>query len=785
VSRPPLADVARPLARVGPLLRDGVRVGRADDFDHAAAAEHHPAGVVNPRLRIYGLVVGGIYWVALAVALALNHGVHSFSKMAPLVALAVAGEELVVRQRDSGAAAISFSAVAHVAAAVLLSPTDAAATAALGIVIADGLRSDSRRFLLINSAMFGISTWAAALSYQALGGGTALFTPRSFVALMAVLAVRYAITTSIFCGGMAVSGRGSFFGMLGLAAVEELGSAAGEGSLGVLVAAGAAHTTATLPFLLPLFGALYSSKANLERLRTETQRALNAMADVIDARDPSTAAHSERVAEYVERFVEALALAPETAEQLVATARYHDLGKIAVDVRTLTTADRLTDEELRQIREHPRLSSQLLRPFSFAREMAEFAELHHERFDGGGYYGVKGENVPIESHVLIVIDSYDAMTSSRPYRPALTQDEAIEELLDKSGTQFHPLVARTFVAVLNDEPLESTLTTDEIAALRSAFRGRAVVPWRPTRWQPRTAFVASIVLGLSIAGLGLVPVWAFAVPGAAAIGSAAAWLYRATHLRRRRQRAESALEQGLSADAVVAEAGFAGSAGWLPLDAGTLPATFLPGIGAASIGEVQSWARRRLDAGVVQLGDGATVVFSGITRERSHYVLGLIRPPRRHELELVEWVAAMLAGATAQPGMQREAVIDQRSPEETRVTVLVALECFDRVRRGAGQLVAERVVSEVERALRRGLRNNDAIVRLGEDTFGISALATEREGGEQLEAKILEAIDTVRLPARLTALTPRVVAGTAASDPELAAIEARLLPGAQSQERVR
>jgi len=100
------------------------------------------------------------------------------------------------------------------------------------------------------------------------------------------------------------------------------------------------------------------------------------------------------------------------------------------------------------------------------------------------------------------------------------------------------------------------------------------------------------------------------------------------------------------------------------------------------------------------------------------------------------------------------------------------------------QLVAERVVSEVERALRERLRNSDAIVRLGEDTFGISALATDRDGGERLEARILEAIETVRLPARLTALIPRVVAGPAASNPELAAIEARLLPDAQSQVRV-
>jgi GGDEF domain-containing protein len=743
---------------------------------------------VNPRLRIYGLVVGGIFWVALLAGLVLNHGVDSFSKMAPLVALAVAGEELVVRQRErGGAAAISFSAVAHVGAALLLSPLDAATTAALGILIADGLRSDSRRFLLINSAMFGISTWAAAEAYHGLGGGTAHLTPRTFLALTAVLAVRYAITTSIFCGGIALSGGGPFFGMLAQAGIEELGSAAGEGSLGVLVAAGVTHDTATLPFLLPLFAALYASKANLERLRTETQRALNAMADVIDARDPSTTAHSERVADYVAQLVEALRLPPDAADQLIATGRYHDLGKIAVDVRTLTSAERLNDAETNQIRQHPRLSAQLLRPFSFARDMAEFAELHHERFDGCGYYGVGGQSLPIEAHVLIVVDSFDAMTSDRPYRPALTKDEALKELLDKSGTQFHPLVARAFVAVLSGETIESRLSSQEISLLKSQFRRPRTASFRlPALWQPRPAFLASILIALGLAGLRVAPAWVYAIPLSVSVLSATAWAWTAAQLRRRRRRAEHALERGLSADTVLSEAGLAGSAGWLSLNTGALPSA-LPGLSSTALAEVQSWALRRHDASVVSLTSGATVVFSGATKNNCHYVLVLIRPPRRRERELVEWIAAALAAAAGQPPAQRNRVDDKRSHNERRAVALVALECFERVRRGAGQLVAERIVGEVERELRATLRQNDAIIRLDEDTFGISALVTDLDGLDQLETRIARAIAAVKLPARLAPLTPRIVADTpdgADAIPELAAIEAKLLPGSRSSERV-
>jgi GGDEF domain-containing protein len=745
---------------------------------------------VNVRLRIYGYVVGGVFWAALAAGLALNHGVHSFSKLAPLVALAVAGEELVVRQRESGgAAAISFSAVAHVAAALLLNPLDAAATAALGIVIADGLRSDGRRFLLLNSAMFGISTWAAAFAYRGLGEGTAHLTPRTVVALVTVLAVRYAITTSIFCGGIALAGGGRFFGMLAQASVEEMGSAAGEGSLGVLVAAGAMHDTATLPFLVPLFAALYASKANLERLRTETQRALNAMADVIDARDPSTTAHSERVAEYVARFVEALQLPPETADQLIATARYHDLGKIAVDVRTLTSSERLSEAELEQIRQHPRLSAQLLRPFSFAQDMAEFAELHHERFDGCGYYGAAGESVPIEAHVLIVVDSFDAMTSDRPYRPALRQDEAIEELLDKSGSQFHPLVARAFAAVVAGEPIAGRLTAQEISMLRSQFRRPAAVSVElPPLWQPRTALIAFVVIALGLAGLGSLPTSAHVAPLVAAALAGLAWAWTAERQRRRRRRAARALALRLSAEVVLAEAGFAGSGGWLALDPDAVTSTSSPGLSAPARAEAQSRARRRDDSGAVRLASGPTVVFSGIARDGRHYVLALTRPLRRSERELAQWVATELAARPDEVADARSRTDDKRRSTDRRVVALVDLGCFDRVRRGAGQLVAERVVVEVERALRSTLRYSDAIIRLGDDSFGISALVGAVDDVERLERRIAGAIAAVKLPARLEPLSPRIVAETsdsASTVPELAAIEAKLLPLGRLSEPVR
>ena len=99
------------------------------------------------------------------------------------------------------------------------------------------------------------------------------------------------------------------------------------------------------------------------------------------------------------------------------------------------------------MRRHPRLSARLLQRFEFVAPQARAVELHHERMDGRGYYGVGGDDLPLASHFLIVADSFDAMTTDRPYRPGLSHEAALMEIERNAGTQFHPAVAKAFVAV--------------------------------------------------------------------------------------------------------------------------------------------------------------------------------------------------------------------------------------------------------------------------------------------------------------------------------------------------
>jgi hypothetical protein len=129
------------------------------------------------------------------------------------------------------------------------------------------------------------------------------------------------------------------------------------------------------------------------------------------------------------------------------------------------------------------MSARLLKAFAFAADTAPLVELHHERFDGQGYYGVAAAEIPIEAHVLIIADSFDAMTSARAYRPALTVQEATAEIRDKAGLQFHPVLARAFAGMMEGADPSVALTGTELGTLRTQFS-------TPARLRPARSSIA-------------------------------------------------------------------------------------------------------------------------------------------------------------------------------------------------------------------------------------------------------------------------------------------------------
>ena len=177
--------------------------------------------------------------------------------------------------------------------------------------------------------------------------------------------------------------------------------------------------------------------------------AIRALALALDARDPYTAGHSERVAAISVAIGKDMQLPAEQLDVLRLGALLHDIGKIGISDNVLRKPTSLTPEEFELIKEHPALGARILRTVPFLTEHLPIVELHHERPDGRGYpYGLTSSETPLLARIVHVADAFDAMTSARAYRPALDSGDAIRELWRCAGTQFDAEVVQSLVSAL-------------------------------------------------------------------------------------------------------------------------------------------------------------------------------------------------------------------------------------------------------------------------------------------------------------------------------------------------
>src|SRR3954471_10401965 len=178
---------------------------------------------------------------------------------------------------------------------------------------------------------------------------------------------------------------------------------------------------------------------------------LSVLSRAIEARDPYTRGHSARVTALAEEVARRLGWSPAQLASLRVGGPLHDIGKLAVSDEVLCKEGKLDDAEFAQIREHPKIGARILLRMAALREAIPYVLYHHERWDGGGYpSGKAGEEIPVEARVLAIADAFDAMTSDRPYRSALSRDEALAEVERCAGTQFDPKIARVFLEVFAD-----------------------------------------------------------------------------------------------------------------------------------------------------------------------------------------------------------------------------------------------------------------------------------------------------------------------------------------------
>lgn len=200
--------------------------------------------------------------------------------------------------------------------------------------------------------------------------------------------------------------------------------------------------------------AVLDERARAERLQLQTVLSIS---NALDARDPLTCSHSQRVAQYSAGIARRLGWPEERIENFYNMALVHDIGKIGVSDAVLQKCGKLTAEEYRQIQTHVDIGGFILKDFSAIDKVSEGALYHHERYDGKGYSrGLAGEEIPIEARIICIADAIDAMNSSRLYRTRQSEEYIRAELIRERGKQFDPQLVDVLLTMIDEGLLEQT-----------------------------------------------------------------------------------------------------------------------------------------------------------------------------------------------------------------------------------------------------------------------------------------------------------------------------------------
>jgi putative nucleotidyltransferase with HDIG domain len=423
----------------------------------------------------------GVQFVAAAVLFALEAPriEGDLTLLAALIALNIAAELMPVTvYRESY---ISAGFVLTIALIVLFG--------APGVVLAAPLEALAGRIGIrrldykgvTNAARFIVVYWVSAQAYQAfapinpgdlstsVAAGVAAVTIVSFVlsALFATVSVSLRLNTSLkVAWGQNGSWVAPHYAAMGAVGLALSASYIALGFAGVLAFVTPAlmmrvamkqyvsKTEENVEKLKMQNAALQTANVQIRRISDELRESydgtLEALVNALDARDQETKGHSLRVSRYMLDIARELDVA-EGTEQWVDMQRgslLHDVGKIGVSDSILLKPGKLTDEEWGLMRQHPEIGYNMLRQVKFLEGASEIILAHHERWDGKGYpRGLHEDEIPLGARIFTVVDTFDSMTSDRPYRKALSTLDALNEILRCSNSQFDPIVVEAFLDI--------------------------------------------------------------------------------------------------------------------------------------------------------------------------------------------------------------------------------------------------------------------------------------------------------------------------------------------------
>ena len=410
---------------------------------------------INTKTKVYlGFLVA--LAITLYIYLALNFSLGPVGLLAFWSILAIVVESLLI-PLPNNIIGVSVGYAINIATIIIGGPLLATTVAGLGF-LCRAPKITGRGYVHIfnlppHKSVFNVSqsiivTALISLIYISFGGKVGVF---SLIPTILILLTGVVINTSIISGFLSISGNSRFINTWIANIKGVFPSAVAVGTMGIIIALAfiGYGYGAVILFFGPLLLARYSFKLYIEmrNLYLSTIQALN---KTVEAKDPYTSGHANRVEKFAVELAEAYHLPFESVQNIKTASILHDIGKIGINDSILNKATRLSQEEFHEIMRHPSIGADIISKVDFLKDITTIVKHHHERFDGKGYPdGLHGDEIPIEAAILTIADSYDAMTSDRPYRKALTQEEAFEELKRNAGTQFHPQLVETFISIMN------------------------------------------------------------------------------------------------------------------------------------------------------------------------------------------------------------------------------------------------------------------------------------------------------------------------------------------------
>lgn len=405
-----------------------------------------------------GIYIGIILTIAIGIYgyLFLNYSIPSFAMLLFWSILSIIVESLLILL-PSNSAGVSVGSAINLASIIVGGPLIGTTSAFLGFLFrCPNVPGRGYRHLfnvpyyitIFNVSQSVIVSSFIGLVYIYTGGKIGAF---SLLPTILMVLLGTVLNTVIISCLMSLLNKQQFMKIWISNIRGVFGSALAVGTMGIIISLAfiSYGYGAVILFFGPLLLARYSFKLYVEmrNLYIATIQALNT---AVEAKDPYTSGHASRVEKYAVQLAEFYGLPFEKIQDIKTAAILHDIGKIGVNDSILNKATKLTQLEFEEIMKHPSIGAEILSKVDFLKKISNVVKYHHERYDGKGYpEGLSSGEIPLEACILAIADSYDAMTSDRPYRKALTKEEAIEEIRKNSGTQFHPILAEKFAEMLS------------------------------------------------------------------------------------------------------------------------------------------------------------------------------------------------------------------------------------------------------------------------------------------------------------------------------------------------